>query len=92
MFYLLLFTIRLSAQNNGYKEKQAIIEDLKKYLIENLKLNLGSDFYSSWDNKITTNYLLYISSSTSIKSISPNPFLYFGDNEKQANLEKIKYD
>lgn len=73
-------------------EKLKMIEQLKTYLQKDLQLSIGNDFYTSWDNKTTTNYLLYISSPDFIKSINTRPFIYFGEDEKLAKAEKKKYD
>lgn len=82
----------LKSQNQEYKDKLQLLVDLKQFLKNEIHLYLGTDFYETWDNKTTTNYLLYISSSQFVKSLNSHPFVYFGEDEKKAKLEKSKYD
>lgn len=91
-FFILLVCNLLSAQNNTNAEKIQLIQQLKTFLRTEIKLNLNNDFYDNWDNRTTMNYLLYISSSQSVKSINNRPFIFFGDDEKGALKEKANYD
>ncbi len=91
-FFIVLLCNLLSAQGNSNAEKIQLIQQLKIFLRSEIKLNLNNDFYDAWDNRTTTNYLLYISSSQTVKSINNRPFIFFGEDEKSALKEKTTYD
>lgn len=91
-FFILLVCNLLSAQGNTNAEKIQLIQQLKTFLRSEIKLNLNNDFYDAWDNRTTTNYLLYISSSQTVKSVNNRPFIFFGEDEKSALKEKSTYD
>lgn len=91
-FFIVLLCNLLSAQGNTNAEKIQLIQQLKTFLRSEIKLTLNNDFYDAWDNRTTTNYLLYISSSQTVKSINNRPFIFFGEDEKSALKEKTTYD
>jgi hypothetical protein len=78
--------------SKDHAAKIVMIDTLKTFLKKEVGVKIPEDFYSTWEERSTINYLLYISSKNEVRSANTRPFQYFGEDEAAAKLAKKKYD
>jgi predicted aminopeptidase len=100
---LLLFSwFGLSAQQERYAHQLALIDSIRQFIFDDLKLDAGKDFYTTWDKDTASDSMyiyLYVSRSDTVlipDNLYKN-YWAFGRDEKGAiakskNLQALGYE
>jgi hypothetical protein len=91
--FLFSSTITFSGEvHNDHASKLEMIIKLKTFISKEVGMSIPEDFYSTWEDGVVTNYILYTSSKHEVKSVISRPFQYFGKDETAAIQAKKKQD
>jgi hypothetical protein len=102
LFFFLFAWCGLSAQQQGYAHQLALIDSIRQFIFNDLKLDAGDDFYTAWDKDTSNDSMyiyLYVSRSDSVlipDNLYQN-YWSFGKDERGAiakskSLQALGYE
>ena len=84
----LVFYTSAAQQNQAFRHQLALIDSLRQFVVDDLKLNTGNDFYLHWDKSIDSMYsYLYISDANRIHE--PDSFSSLSGRSYSADSARI---
>ncbi len=67
--------------------KLQLVKEVRGYLIDSLKLNVGEKFYTEFVDTDSMFYYVYVSQKDSVKKVTHDAYIYFGNYPTNAQLK-----